>query len=344
MLGTWVAPVLNKKGADYPYRQTRAYLRSADVAIANLEAPFTLYGHPFEKRFNFKVPPRFAKGLSDAGISVVNLANNHTLDYGILGLLSTLITLDDVGVKYCGAGMSAKEAHSPAIVRAGRFKIALFGYSMTFPVEFYAKSDTGGTAYPEPELMQAAISACRDTVDFVIASFHWGAEKRQTPKEYQIEFAHMAIDSGADLVLGHHPHVLQGFEIYKNRLIAYSLGNYAFGSYSRRAVDSIVLKTYLRKDGLRIAYCFPINVDNREVEFQPSPADSLRRTRIISTLRNLSIPLNNGRNIVRETGLIYGDWAEFPIWAPHDSTVAQIPTLPIMKTRSSALLIQNSEN
>ena len=311
MLGSWVTPVLEEHGSSYPFENTLVYLRNADLAIANLEAPFTRDGEPFEKKFNFKVPPKHAVGLRAAGFDVVTLANNHIMDYGETGLNSTIETLDRIGVKYCGAGPNLNKAHAPAVLETQGRRVAFFGYSMTFPKEFYAKDDSSGTAYPEPELMSASLSAWEDSVDFIVVSFHWGAEKSETPKDYQIFFAHLAIDSGADLVLGHHPHVLQGLEIYKNRLIAYSLGNFAFGSYSRFATDSIILNVYLTDDGLFYARCIPINVDNREVEFQPDFLTGEQGRAIVSKLMKLSLPLNSHRDILDHSGFVWGEWQMF---------------------------------
>jgi len=311
MLGSWVIPVLAEHGADYPFKKTYRYLETADVAIANLEAPFTEDTVAFEKKFNFKVPPKYAMGLLSGGFDVVTLANNHIMDFGEGGLLSTIQTLDRIGIKHCGAGQDLHEAHQPAVIESKGKKIAFFGYSMTFPTEFYARKDSSGTAYPEPELMQHALEVWENFVDFTVVSFHWSAEKRDTPKDYQTYFAHLAIDSGADLILGHHPHVLQGIELYKNRLIAYSLGNFAFGSYSKNAVDSIILKAYLNDDGLQYAQCIPINVDNREIEFQPALLNGKRKEAVLSNLSKLSLDLNNGRNILDDSGIILGDWADF---------------------------------
>jgi poly-gamma-glutamate synthesis protein (capsule biosynthesis protein) len=311
MLGSWVTPILNEKGSLYPFELTSSILKSGDATIANLEAPFASGGQPFEKMFNFKVPPKHAQGLKEAGITVVTLANNHIMDFGEDGLVSTMSALEHVGVKYCGAGTNLEQAAKPAVVRIRGRKIAFFGYSMTFPQEFYATADSSGTAYPVPDLMVESIRALEDSVDFTVVSFHWSAEKLETPKDYQIYFAHLAIDSGADLVLGHHPHVLQGIELYKNRLIAYSLGNFAFGSYSKDAVDSIILKTYLRDDGLLFAQCFPINVDNREVEFQPRLLSGDRKGAVIEKLKRLSQDLNNQKNIVEDSGIIFGEWSSF---------------------------------
>ena len=107
--------------------------------------------------------------------------------------------------------------------------------------------------------------------DYVIVSCHWGQELKETPKPYQIQLAHQLIDKGVDLILGHHPHVVQGIEFYKNRLIAYSLGNFVFGSFSERVRDSMILKLTLTEEGTSEAEIMPINVYNKDVVFQPVP-------------------------------------------------------------------------
>lgn len=316
MLGTWVSPIIAQRGVLYPFEATLPHLQTSDLAIVNLEAPFTDDGELFDKKFNFKVPPAYARGLKDAGIDVVTLANNHIMDFGVTGLINTLKALDEFGIKYSGAGLNREAAQQPVVVEAGGKKLAFFGYSMTFPTEFYAKADSPGTAYPAPEWMAANISKCDKEVDYVVASFHWSAEKLETPKEYQIFMAHLAIDSGADLVLGHHPHVLQGVEIYKNRLIAYSLGNFAFGSYSSYATDSIILKINVTTEGLLYAHCIPINVNNSEIEFQPRVFEGARKDSVIVKLKRLSADLNGGRSIIEDSGLIFGTWSTL-----HDEAV-----------------------
>jgi poly-gamma-glutamate synthesis protein (capsule biosynthesis protein) len=316
MLGTWVAPIIAQRGALYPFEATLPHLQTSDVTIVNLEAPFTDDGELFDKKFNFKVPPAYARGLREAGIDVVTLANNHIMDFGVTGLINTMKTLDEVGVKYSGAGLTRDDAHQPVVLEVGRKKLAFFGYSMTFPTEFYAKADSPGTAYPEPGLMAANLSEWDQKVDYIVASFHWSAEKLEIPKDYQIFMAHLAIDSGADLVLGHHPHVLQGLELYKNKLIAYSLGNFAFGSYSSYAADSIILKVNLNSEGLFYAHCLPLNVNNSEIEFQPQVLEGARKEAVIAKLKKLSADLNGGRNIIEDSGLIFGSWSTL-----HDEAV-----------------------
>lgn len=322
MLGSWVIPIIETTGVSYPFDSTAKHLQSADICIANLEAPFTDDGEVFDKQYNFKVPPEFAPGLREAGISVVTLGNNHIMDFGEKGLVTTMATLDALGILHCGAGKNFEEAHAPSLLKAGEKTIAFFGYSMTFPVEFYARGDTAGTAYPEPKIMQKNLEFWEPKTDFTIVSFHWSAEKLETPKTYQTEYAHLAIDSGADLVLGHHPHVLQGMEIYENRLIAYSLGNFAFGSYSNHARDSIILKIHLDDEGMIYAKCIPINVDNHEVQFQPRILVGAQKENVITKLQQLSRPLNRGQSIIDDHGFILGDWSRLTQVEPDTTLVS----------------------
>ncbi len=226
MFGGHASFYIEKYGVSYPFDSTKKMLSLADVALGNLEGPFTDDGKKYDKKFNFKVPPEYANGLLDAGFDVLTLANNHMLDYGIEGLKSTLDVLDSLGVAHCGAGLNLSDAEKQAIIERNGYRIATLGYSMTFPREFWATDSTGGTCYPVWNKMIANIEKSDSLADFVIVTFHWGSELKNQPKTYQKDFAHAAIDAGADLVIGHHPHVLQGIEIYKNRLIAYSLGNF----------------------------------------------------------------------------------------------------------------------
>ena len=305
MLGHWILEYLRQEGPDYPFRRIRHVLQTGDVVFANLEAPFADSGMAAEKIYTFRVPTKYAVGLRQAGFNAVSLANNHILDFGIGALQQTLQALDQQQVHHAGAGMTLDEAWRPAMIdtRAGR--VAILAFSMTFPKEFWATDSTGGTAYPYEERLIQTLDSLNREADFVIVSFHWGAEKRETPKDYQIYFARLAIDHGADLILGHHPHVLQGLELYKNRLIAYSLGNLAFASYSRVAKHSMLLKVLMHRNGLLFARIYPLNIDNVEVEFQPVIARDSLAARIIAKVDSLSRPLN-AADIIDDAGFIWG--------------------------------------
>ena len=305
MMSSWIIDIVKEKGVDYPFDSTRALLQSADIAIANLEAPLTETGQSYEdKTYTFKVPPTFIDGIKRSGIDVVTLANNHILDFGIKGLSNTIAILDSNNIKHCGGDKDRQTACAPTIINYYGIKIGFLGFSMTFPKEFWAKQDTWGTCYPDEALLHRVIKECEEKADLTVVSFHWGAEKRETPKDYQIFFAHKAIDFGADLVLGHHPHVLQGLEMYKNKLIAYSLGNYVFGSYSNHAKDSIVLQARLTFNGLLSAQVSPISVHNATVNFQPVLHKGEKRKAVINHLNQISKELNGNRNILTDSGEI----------------------------------------
>ncbi|NOZ62067.1 MAG: CapA family protein [Calditrichaeota bacterium] len=306
MLGNHTAQYIRKYGVEYPFAATDSILRSGDIAVGNLEGPFAVSGTPFDKKFTFKVPPEFASSLAFAGFDVMTLANNHILDYGAEGLQRTISALDSLKISHCGAGLDLKAACTPAILEENGLKIAVFGYSMTFPAEFWASKTSGGTCFPYENILERTIPHYDSTCDIVIANFHWGRELKNAPRDYQRQTAHKAIDLGADLVIGHHPHVLQGVEIYKNRLIAYSLGNFAFASYSKRATESIILKVYLTKNGLLFARAVPINVNNYEVEFQPRPLSGKKAKEVIRHLNDYSRQLPAGA-IFDSCGVIWGN-------------------------------------
>ena len=305
MMSSWIIDYVNENGVHYPFDSTRAELTSADIAIANLEAPLTDSGERFEdKKFTFKVPPHFVEGIAGAGIDVVTMANNHIVDFGCQGLMNTLDILSDAGIKACGAGANRHQACAPTFMDVNNVRVAFVGFSMTYPDDFWATTDNCGTCYPTEELLFEVISECERQADFTVASFHWGSEKSIRPKQYQVEFGRKAIDFGADLVLGHHPHVLQGLEIYKGKLIAYSLGNYVFASYSNVARTSIILRTKIDAGGLVLAKLSPINVHNAVINFQPQQLEGLAIRAVLDELNTLSAPLNDGKVLIDEDGYI----------------------------------------
>jgi len=296
--------VISARGSDYPFDSTRTLISISDLSVANLEAPFVLHGKPFNKKFTFRVDPGYAAGPLRAGFDVFTLANNHILDYGSEGLNTTLLTLDSLQINYCGAGKNIDDAEKPCLVAVNDWKIAFFAFSLTFPAEFWAKKDKPGTAYPYLKRIKTKIKEVRDTCDLIVIAFHWGGELWTTPKPYQQYYAHRVIDCGADIVVGHHPHVLQGIEMYKGKLIAYSLGNYVFGSYSRNVSFSMILRLRYDNQGLLYGEVIPIDVYNPRVQFCPTLIRGEKRVQIIDKLNTISSTLNNSKKIIRDSGLI----------------------------------------
>jgi len=305
MLAGSALSVIQFNGYDYPFDSTKSVLSQADLTIGNLEAPFTAREKAFDKKYTFRVPPEWAHGLKNAGFDVLNLANNHMLDYGPEGMFDTIAVLDSLGIAHCGAGENYALASQAVVAHIDQFKIGCLGFSMTFPEEFWAEQNKPGTAFATETRLKKAIKEIPVDVDFLIVSFHWGAELMTEPKEYQQDFAHKAIDLGADIVLGHHAHILQGVEIYKNKLIIYGLGNFAFGSYSKNSKESIILKVYMGSSGPLFAQVFPISVDNYKITFQPRLLYGTDKMNVLNYISEISSELNGGKDIIDNKGAIW---------------------------------------
>lgn len=271
MLGGTAAPELQKFGYDYPFEQVRGVLRQAPIVFGNLEGPLTDGGEPMrDKKYVFRSPPdQVAPALARAGFNVVSLANNHSMDYGVQGLEDTRAALEKNGIQPVGAGRNLAQARAPVYMKAGAATVAFLAYSLTFPEESWAAPDKPGTAFGHEDSVRADVAAARKKADVVIVSFHWGQEGKTELRDYQVLLAHAAIDAGAMAVLGHHPHVLQAVEHYKDGVILYSLGNFTFGSYSKAATRSMIALLTFRDRRVRELRLVPIDVDNVEVVFQP---------------------------------------------------------------------------
>ncbi|MBN1559936.1 CapA family protein [candidate division KSB1 bacterium] len=305
MMSSWIIDVVQEKGVDFPFDSTRHFIQSAEVAIANLEAPLTTKGERFaDKKYTFKVPPHFVAGIARAGFDIVTMANNHIADFGCEGILNTVAALQEAGIHHCGAGRNIDEACAPTILDVNGVKVAFLGFSMTYPDDFWATRTRCGTCYPTEQLLYERVTQAERLADLTIVSFHWGAEKHNEPRAYQMSYGRHAIDCGADLVLGHHPHVLQGVELYRGKLIAYSLGNYVFASYSGSSRTSMVLRAKIAPNGLLLAKIIPINVHNASINFQPVAFSGEMKKRVLEELNDYSRPLNSGKRIIDDDGYI----------------------------------------
>jgi poly-gamma-glutamate synthesis protein (capsule biosynthesis protein) len=247
-----VERLLNQHGFEYPYREVLDELRPPDLTIGNLETPVSRRGSPVQKEYAYRSPPEALPALVQAGFDVVNLANNHVLDYGENALLDTLDYLDQAGLRHVGAGRDADNAFQPAVVEKNGVRIAFLGFSRVVPfVSWKAGKGHPGVAdtYEETRPVQAIEQAKRDA-DLVVVIVHWGIEREDRPEDYQVRLARKYIDAGADLVIGGHPHVLQGLEFYKGKWIAYSLGNFIFttNSYSK-TLETVILHASCTRDG-----------------------------------------------------------------------------------------------
>jgi poly-gamma-glutamate synthesis protein (capsule biosynthesis protein) len=288
MLAGSATAALERLGYDYPFAACRAELKKGKINVGNLEAPISRHGIEFtDKRFRFRADPRSAAALQRAGFSVLTLANNHMMDFGTPALRETINYLDSFGILHTGAGETAAAAREPVIVRTTEGSVAFLAYSLTFPAEFYAAAARPGTAPGYAGQVREDVVRAKAAADYVVVSFHWGSEGATLPHSYQIRAAHGAIDAGADVVLGHHPHVLQGIERYRKGIIFYSLGNFAFGSRSRTATQSVIARIIL-DNGVRGVELVPLNVNYSEVRFQPRPLTGKKGEDVVDQLNRIS--------------------------------------------------------
>lgn len=303
MLGGTARPELRRYGYDYPFEHVATLLQDADIAFGNLEGPLTDAGAPEgDKQYVFRSPPaKVVPALKRAGFDVLSLANNHSLDYGPHGLADTEAALRAHGIAAIGAGVDARAARAPAVVEARGKKLGFLAYSLTLPENFFATDNRPGTAFGHEDQVRADVAALKSRVDFVLVSFHWGQEGKTELRDYQVRVGHAAIEAGAHAVIGHHPHILQGVERYRDGVILYSLGNFVFGSYSRSAIRSVVAQLLFDDRGLREVRLVPINVNNIAFNFQPKLLSPEAAAVSVTHLQTLSRPL--GTELANEDGV-----------------------------------------
>lgn len=208
-------------------------IKDADVFFANEEFPFSNRGTQApDKQFTFRLPPEKVDIFREIGVDGVTLANNHALDYGTEALLDTCAVLDQAGIPHTGAGADLTKASEEVIYEIHGVRIAVIGATRVIPVANWAAAGghPGMLAAYDPAVLLKRIRDLKTENDLVIACIHWGIERAEMPNDVQKSLGKQMIDAGADLVVGSHPHVLQGIEYYKDKPIVYSLGNFIFGS------------------------------------------------------------------------------------------------------------------
>jgi poly-gamma-glutamate synthesis protein (capsule biosynthesis protein) len=274
---------------DYPFEAFQGELKSADLAVANLECALSdQHAVVTDSGMTFVAPVKAAQGLKDAGIDAVSVANNHSYNGGPGGFTDTLAALNDLGVKPFGGGNNAAEAHKARIINVKGVRVGLLGYSAivgsnpagagTPGMAFISMAPWGPLNETDVTHMEQDIRAAKKQADVVIPYFHWGTEYTHDANADQRSVAHRAIEAGADVVLGSHPHWTQGVEWYNGRLIAYSLGNFIFDqAWGDETKRSAILKMTFSGKRLQSAEFLPYDiVDNSKP--QPAAADSAVKT------------------------------------------------------------------
>jgi poly-gamma-glutamate synthesis protein (capsule biosynthesis protein) len=259
-------------------------LATADVAMVNLENAVTTRGKKIPKPYNFRMHPRYGPMLRDAGINLVTLANNHIYDYGEVGLFDTIFYLDSLNIAHVGAGRTAEEARRPVVLTRKGKHLAFFGYYGGGEAPG-ATASRPGVARRDLSVIGEDIAAVRSSMPgvYVVVNLHWGTEKATVPDEGQRTFARRVIDSGADVVIGHHPHVLQGIEVYRHGVIVYSLGNFLFGGNNRSSYDTGLFEIRLGQ-GKPVYRFLPIGVR----QWRVAPLHGTDSLGVVQRVRKLS--------------------------------------------------------
>lgn len=243
LLDRGVRTAIEKNGSIYyPFQAIQPTIQTFDLALCNLECSITSreVDQPLFKRYSFRGEPEYLAGLKWAGFNLASVANNHTIDWGKSGFLETIANLQSFKILPIGGGRNQAEALLPQLVEKNDETFAIFG-SLEFLLEATVfLADQPYPAFAEIDKICAVISEYNNYVDHVIITFHWGIENNFYPTSRQIEYAHRVIDAGADLVIGHHPHVLQPVEIYQNKIILYSLGNFVFDNSQEDQRRSVI--------------------------------------------------------------------------------------------------------
>lgn len=266
------------KGAAYFLSGVKDIFSADDLTIVNMEGTLTESEAIVEKSFNFKADQEYVQILTEGSVEAVNLANNHSHDYSDQGYEDTIGALDGAGILNFGYERSAS-------VEIKGIKVTMFGYNLLSGREDTLK-----------QMEKSVARAKMEGSNLVIVSFHWGKERQYSPLEYQTEAAHAAIDAGADLVLGHHPHVLQGIEKYRGRYICYSLGNFCFGGNKNPSdKDTMIFQqtftfqngNLLDDDNIEIIPC-SLSSSSAKNDYQPTVLKGSERERVMKKIQDMS--------------------------------------------------------
>ena len=273
MLGRGVARIVEKNGGnfDYIFENVNSLLSSADITFGNLEGPVSDDGFDSGKKYSFRFKPVIVDSLARVGFDVVSLANNHIFDWGRKALCDTLVHLQKVNITSVGAGCNKQQANEPFVVTIGEglsvTTIAFVAYTEFYKGAEATEKRAGITKWDIPEILETIKDLKNKGIDLVFLSVHWGTEYKEISNEAQQLIARSLVDGGVDVVVGHHPHVVQEIERYNNGLIVYSLGNFIFDqSWSEATMRGLAVEVQVIEGRIVGVQEIPIQLNR---SFQP---------------------------------------------------------------------------
>ena len=282
-------------------------LAAADVTIANVEAPLTEDESEalVMKDVLLISRPAGIESLKNADVTFASLANNHSMDYGAAGLKDTLDVLDGAGILHAGAGMTEEEAGQVAETMVGDVSVAFLSWTDIIPDNFLAYQDSAGVVTARLNMKDACkrVTEAKKTHDIVVVAMHWGIEYEDYIDEYQqSDPAHELADAGADVIIGNHPHVIQGIEFYNGTLISYSQGDFVFDHYSQRTGESFILEFTVTQDGVQNVTATPVYLD--DTYGIPSVVTGDHAQSILARLEEISTGMNTTFEVVDDVAYI----------------------------------------
>lgn len=258
-----------EKAFQAPFENVSDIFRKSDISIINLEGTLTKSNKVRPKEFNFKGDPKFARCLNEGYIDIVNIANNHIMDFYEPGILDTISVLNDLKILYCGAGKNLEDASTPRFIEKKGIVFGFLGCALVGS-DYPAQNNSAGTNAYNSEKITVQIKETKNYSDITVVSCHWGIERNSFPEVTQRNFAHTMINSGADIVFGHHPHVIQGIEKYNSGVIFYSLGNFVFGGNTFPSDrDSFIASVRCSKSKVEGFEVIPVITHPKPLVFQP---------------------------------------------------------------------------
>lgn len=277
MLTRGTEKYIKSSGAEYPFLKIREEIERHDIAFANLESPISGGGSKFApyKGIYFKADPDVIEGLKFSGIDVFSLANNHALDWGIYAIIDTMKLLRNNGIQYTGVGKTRDEALKPAVINIEDTSVAFISFNDIYPFSITESGSKFQTLTLKGGNLKKEIESLKKKYDIVIASVHTGIEYVLEPENKKILKMRELIDYGVDIVLGSHPHVVQGIEVYEDGLIAYSLGNLIFDQdWSRETTLGLLLEISFLEGKPLYYYPHVITIEKAQAKITENNDDS----------------------------------------------------------------------
>ena len=254
----------------WPFLKIADELKKTDILFGNLESPISDKGEKQGSIYSFRAVPEVIEGLVFAGFDILSLANNHAFDYGIQALKDTLSRLHEHDIDYVGAGFNEEQSFSPVIKEIKETKIGFLAYTNLGPWGWKASQTHSGISWISEndfERITQDIKKTKEETNILIVSLHSGEEYQKTPTDFQVSFAKISIQAGADIIIQHHPHVVQKSEKYLNGYIFYSLGNFIFDQgFSEETMQGQIIKIIIEDKKIKQVIPIEIKINN---SFQP---------------------------------------------------------------------------